>query len=186
MDLVSIVVTTYNSSKTLLETLDSIKIQSYQRLELIISDDYSNDDTILIAKKWVQENRERFENIKIVVAKRNHGITKNCNIGVSQAKGKYIQLLGDEMLLCDAIEKKVAFAKKHHIGCVFSKIEPFGQNKRKVECVRKICEKEYQIIQAGWKMQRDMIVEKNFVDKILDKIFCSWSNRCILFDGLFS
>lgn len=163
MNLVSIVITTYNSSKTLLETLDSIRKQSYQRLELIISDDYSTDKTVLVAKMWLRKNRRRFENIKILTARRNHGVTKNCNIGVSQARGKYVQLVGDEILMPNAIEKKVAFAETHHVQCVFSKIEPVGHNKKKVDSIRKICDREYQIIQAGWEMQKDVIVEKNFV-----------------------
>ena len=46
--LVSIVVLTYNSSDYVLETLDSIKCQDYPNLELIVSDDGSNDETYRI------------------------------------------------------------------------------------------------------------------------------------------
>ena len=42
--LVSVVVITYNSSSTVIETLDSIKGQTYDNIELIISDDHSIDN----------------------------------------------------------------------------------------------------------------------------------------------
>lgn len=49
--LVSINIRTYNSAKTLSETLDSIKHQTYPNIELIIADGGSTDETVAIAKK---------------------------------------------------------------------------------------------------------------------------------------
>jgi glycosyltransferase involved in cell wall biosynthesis len=46
--LVSIVVITYNSAKFVLETLESAKSQTYQNVELIISDDGSSDNSFQI------------------------------------------------------------------------------------------------------------------------------------------
>ncbi|NJW55213.1 glycosyltransferase, partial [Salinimicrobium oceani] len=43
--LVSVVVVTYNSSEFIIDTLESIKNQTYPNIELIISDDCSGDDT---------------------------------------------------------------------------------------------------------------------------------------------
>lgn len=70
--LVSIVVTTYNSSKYVLETLESVKAQTYKNIELIISDDYSLDNTVEICKKWITENSDRFVNTKIIIVKKKH------------------------------------------------------------------------------------------------------------------
>ena len=59
--LVSIIVITYNSSKYVLETLESAKAQTYQNIELIVTDDCSNDNTVEICRKWIEENKERFQ-----------------------------------------------------------------------------------------------------------------------------
>lgn len=55
--LVSIQVVTYNAAKTILETLESIKAQTYPPIELIISDDCSRDNTVEICREWVMDNR---------------------------------------------------------------------------------------------------------------------------------
>jgi glycosyltransferase involved in cell wall biosynthesis len=50
--LVSINIRTFNSGKTLTETLDSVKNQTYPNTEVLIADAYSTDDTVRIAKKY--------------------------------------------------------------------------------------------------------------------------------------
>ena len=58
--IVTVIVYTFNSSKYILETLDSIKKQTYKDLMLIITDDCSTDSTIEICKKWLNLNGDRF------------------------------------------------------------------------------------------------------------------------------
>lgn len=50
--LVSINIRTYNSAKTLDETLGSIHAQTYPNIEVLIADRYSTDQTVVIAKKY--------------------------------------------------------------------------------------------------------------------------------------
>src|SRR3989344_1629427 len=50
--LVSVNIRTFNSAKTLVETLDSVRSQTYPNIELIISDGGSKDETIGIARKY--------------------------------------------------------------------------------------------------------------------------------------
>ena len=69
--LVSVTVITYNSSKTVLETLDSIKAQTYQNLELIVSDDCSTDDTVELCRNWIEQNKERFVRTELLTVEKN-------------------------------------------------------------------------------------------------------------------
>ena len=97
--LVSIVIITYNSSKYVLETLESAKDQTYKNIELIISDDFSTDDTVPICKKWLNENGGRFRTTRIIVPERNTGTAANCNRGVRESKSTWIKLIaGDDIL----------------------------------------------------------------------------------------
>lgn len=104
--LVSIIVITYNSAKYVLETLESAKNQTYQNIELIISDDGSKDDTVKICEKWLAQNKIRFVNSEIITVEKNTGIPANCNRGVNNAKGEWVKLIaGDDAFYIDAIEK---------------------------------------------------------------------------------
>ena len=51
--IVSVVVVTYNSAKYVLETLESIKDQTYPNLSLVISDDCSTDNTVKLCRKCI-------------------------------------------------------------------------------------------------------------------------------------
>lgn len=121
--LVSIIVITYNSSKYVLETLESAKAQTYQNIELIISDDCSADNTIEICNKWVKENSQRFSRIDIVTSNHNTGIPANCNRGANSAKGEWVKIIaGDDMLLLNCIETNINFINSTKADLVFSKL----------------------------------------------------------------
>jgi len=112
LPLVSIVVVTYNSSSTILETLDSIKAQTYRNIELIVSDDHSTDNTLLEVKKWLNDNSNRFVSTNLLETEVNTGVTKNCNRGLKASKGEWVKYIaGDDALLDDGIEKYVKFVK---------------------------------------------------------------------------
>lgn len=99
-NLVSVIVITYNSEAFVLETLISIKNQTYKQIELIISDDSSTDNTVSMCKNWINENSERFVSTEVVEFNKNTGVTKNCNRGLSMAKGEWIKIIaGDDLLI---------------------------------------------------------------------------------------
>jgi alpha-1,3-rhamnosyltransferase len=102
--LVSIIIITYNSSKYVLETLESSKGQTYQNIELIVSDDCSTDYTVEICRVWIEENKERFVRTEMITTEKNTGIPANCNRGLYAAKGKWIKFIaGDDALLENCI-----------------------------------------------------------------------------------
>ena len=164
MDLISIVVVTYNSGKTVVETLDIIYKQTYQKLELIVSDDCSIDNTVDVVRKWIKTHKKRFVNVRLLKAKENHGVTKNCNIGIFQAKGKYVQIIaGDDLFMQNAIERKRDYAEKNKLNVVFSKVKVFGANIPRVNYVKRYCERGYCIAKKGWQEQYDQIILGNFI-----------------------
>ena len=100
--LVSVCVVTYNSEKTIRETLDSILAQTYPRLELIVSDDRSTDQTVRICQDWLEENRERFQNTELIVRDQNGGVARNLNTAIQAAAGEWVKpIAGDDLLMPD-------------------------------------------------------------------------------------
>ena len=127
--LVSVPVITYNSSKFVLETLESIKAQTYQNVELIISDDCSTDNTVELCRKWVEENKERFVRTQIITSETNTGISANLNRAEAACQGEWIKgIAGDDLLMPDCIEACVSYVMEHNLTCVFGRIEAFGDN----------------------------------------------------------
>lgn len=110
--LVSINVLAYKTKDYIIETLDSIKAQTYQNIELIISDDASPDDTVAISKKWVAENGSRFNGAFVLAIDKNKGVTASSNRALAASHGFYWKPIGsDDILMPDAIENFVSFMK---------------------------------------------------------------------------
>lgn len=92
--LVSIIVPTLNSAKTLPACLESIKQQSYTPIELIVVDNHSKDDTLAIAKEYTPK----------AFSKGPERSTQR-NYGVSQAKGAYVVIIDSDMELTKDVIK---------------------------------------------------------------------------------
>lgn len=124
--LVSVCVIAYNSSKTIIETLESIKSQTYRKIELLIGDDCSNDDTMECCRDWLDRYADRFVNVRYIKADRNRGIAANCNQVWKVADGEWIKsIAGDDILLPHCIEENVAFVQSHQVNVLFSSIKAF-------------------------------------------------------------
>jgi glycosyltransferase involved in cell wall biosynthesis len=91
--LVSIIVPTYNSERTLGRCLDSIKNQTYQNIEMIVVDNGSTDRTVEIAHQY---------GAKVHIL----GSAERCkqtNYGSKMARGKYVYQVGSDFVLDSTI-----------------------------------------------------------------------------------
>ncbi len=132
--LVSVVVITYNSSKYVLETLESAKAQTFQNIELIVSDDCSTDNTVEISGKWIQENKNRFVKTQLITVEKNTGIPANCNRGVKASSGGWIKLIaGDDLLEADCIKSFVSFLKNNSEARIIESASQIFKNSFKEE-----------------------------------------------------
>ena len=89
--MVSIIIATYNSEKTLRRALDSVLNQSYQDWECIVVDGASKDNTIGIVKEYVKKD-SRFR----YISEPDHGIYDAFNKGWKMAKGEWVMYLGSD------------------------------------------------------------------------------------------
>lgn len=132
---VSVVVITYNSSATVLETLDSIKEQTYQNLELIISDDCSKDNTIDVCRKWLGLHLGRFRNVEIVTTPVNTGIAANLNRAESKCHTEWVKnIAADDLLEKDCIKNNMEYVLSHPNAIyIFSKVLVFGNSQKQID-----------------------------------------------------
>ena len=84
-DKISIVLSCYNGAAFIKKQIDSIVNQTYPNIELIISDDYSTDDTRTILLQYSDH-----PNIKVVLREQNLGYSENFFQTALLAKGDYI------------------------------------------------------------------------------------------------
>ena len=102
-------VLTFNSSKYVLETLFSIKyqVQNYlqgEKVELVISDDASDDDTILIVKKWLDMYSYLFYSTNVIVANKNGGTVKNYHSLIDSLHSEKFHIIaGDDLFACNNV-----------------------------------------------------------------------------------
>jgi glycosyltransferase len=98
---VSIITATYNSSKTLKETLDSLNAQTYQDIEYIVIDGASSDNTLDVLKNSTT-------NISTLVSEPDKGIYDALNKGIELATGDIIGFLhSDDMFAYPDVIKEI-------------------------------------------------------------------------------
>ncbi|RYY06310.1 MAG: glycosyltransferase family 2 protein [Sphingobacteriaceae bacterium] len=106
LPLVSVLIPLYNSQDYILETLNSVKNQTYKNIEIIVVDDGSNDNSYEVAKSF------DFENFYIV-KQLNEGASAARNHALALAKGTYIQYLdADDVLDYNKIESQLNIIKR--------------------------------------------------------------------------
>lgn len=112
LPLVSIIVITYNSAAFVTETLESISQQTYEGpMELIISDDCSDDNTVEICRKWTYAHATVFTRPEVTQTPRNSGICANYNHALKFATGEWVKYIaGDDMLTPECIQRFVSEA----------------------------------------------------------------------------
>lgn len=97
-ELVSVVVTTKNSARTLGACLRSICDQSYKPIELIVVDNDSSDDTAAVAHAYAEK-----------VLRGGPERSAQRNAGIRAAHGTYICIIDSDMVLQkDVIERSLA------------------------------------------------------------------------------
>ena len=88
----SVVIPTYNSSKTITKTINSVLKQNYQNFEIILVDDGSTDNTVNKVE-LINDNR-----IRIFKIKRSGGPAKPRNYGIKKSKSNWICFLDSDDL----------------------------------------------------------------------------------------
>lgn len=118
--LVTMIVLCYNQARFVVETLESVKAQTYKNTELIIIDDCSTDDSVAVIDRWLGESKIQ---CTFIPHKKNQGICKSLNEALAATSGKYISMIAsDDIWLPDKIDRQVAImeSQTESVGVLYS------------------------------------------------------------------
>lgn len=116
--MVSVVIPCYNAEKYISKTIESVISQTYTKWELLIVDDCSTDKSARIIDMYVKQDSR----IKYYRTKCNTGTpAEPRNIGIINAKGKYVALLdADDLFMPNKLEEQVDFIQEGDKDLIFS------------------------------------------------------------------
>lgn len=104
---VSILIPCFNQESVIAETVLSALNQTYENIEVVVSDDASTDGTPDLLETLQKQHHPK---LKVLLHDTNLGVTKNHTRGLLECTGELIAFLdGDDLFLPEKVEKQVAF-----------------------------------------------------------------------------
>jgi len=126
--LVTTIVLSYNQSRFVLETLESVRAQTYKNTQLIIVDDCSSDNSVEIIERWLEHNGAPCAFIR---HNQNQGICKSLNDALAVAKGKYISMTAsDDLWMPEKLSQQVDIMESQpsQTGMLYSDAFQIGEH----------------------------------------------------------
>lgn len=109
--LVTISIPIFKCEKFIIRCLESVKKQTYKNLEIVLVNDCTPDDSMLLVKNFMDANPDL--TIKIIEHQENSGLSVVRNNGIKASTGKYLFFLdSDDEITRDCIELLVKKAEK--------------------------------------------------------------------------
>lgn len=110
MELVSIIMPAYNSELYITDAIESVLAQTYINWQLLIIDDCSKDKTLTI----IQQFEKKDKRIQIFQTPQNSGAGSARNLGIANAKGRYIAFLdSDDWWYPTKLQTQLDFMQKN-------------------------------------------------------------------------
>ena len=116
--LVSVIIPNYNAEQFIGETLESVLAQTYADLELLVIDDCSTDNSVSVIRSYMQKDSR----IRLFQNEENRGAAYTRNVGLFEAKGKWVAFLdSDDLWLPTKLETQIAFMESNHYAFSYTK-----------------------------------------------------------------
>jgi glycosyltransferase involved in cell wall biosynthesis len=130
LPLVSISVMCYNQKHFLDECFSGLLNQTYKNIQIVVGDDASTDGSQKILKHYKKKYPEVF---KLVLHKKNKGITENSQSILEKCDGKYIAITAaDDIFLPEKIKKQVEVMESNpDVAMCYHNVEVFDSQTNK-------------------------------------------------------
>lgn len=128
--LVSVVIPSFNHANFIEECLLSVIHQSHDNLEIVLVDDGSTDDTVIVAERVLKASHRPFRVIRQV----NQGAHSAINNGISTSRGDYLAILNsDDKYAEDRISKCLDILRASGSEFCFTKVSFLDENGKAVK-----------------------------------------------------
>lgn len=120
VQLVSVIIPTFNSGKYIHDAIESVVGQTYDNVEIVVVDDGSTDDSVELARRSLEHSKKKW---KLLSLGTNKGPSAARNAGYEAASGSWIQFLdSDDLLMPGKIETEMEVAANdaQHAAVVYS------------------------------------------------------------------
>ena len=172
LPLVSVILPVYNGSRWLNDAIESVLKQTYKKLELLIVDDGSTDDSKVIINTYAQDKRLHY------IYQQNKGFSAAINRGIFESKGDLVGFIGqDDIWLPRKLEIQLLFfAKDPELGLLHSNylcIDSFGEflNER--------------VIKIPLLLNRNKLIAKLFLENFIGFETVLVKKNCLVSAGTF-
>lgn len=125
MNKVSIIMPSYNAARFIAASIQSVIEQTYTDWELLITDDCSQDNSLIIAKNFADKDPR----IQVYSTVRNSGAAIARNVSIKHAQGRYIAFLdSDDTWEANKLETQIKFMEDNNIAFSFSNYDIMSED----------------------------------------------------------
>ncbi|WP_417189864.1 glycosyltransferase family 2 protein [Bacteroides sp.] len=126
--LVSVIMPSYNASRFIAESINSVLLQTYVHWELLIVDDCSKDNSVEVIQKFADIDSR----VKLFPLKENVGAAAARNIAIEHAQGRYIAFLdSDDVWNENKLRIQLSFMEQNSYAFTFSDYYVMEEDGRK-------------------------------------------------------
>ncbi|MBU3073199.1 glycosyltransferase family 2 protein [Clostridium estertheticum] len=168
---ISVIIPSYNSEKTIEYALSSLEKQTYDNFEVILINDGSEDNSDKIIKGYLRNSGIKCN----YIIQENSGVSVARNVGLTNAKGKYIMFLdADDVYHKDFIKILSDSLKQNDVDsayCCYSRNFEKLYSDTKEICIKNVILKEHTELMNSFMYRKGpcgfttFIYKKSIIDK---------------------
>ena len=129
--LVSVVIPNYNYAQYLDKAIESVLCQTYKNLEIIVVDDGSTDNSLVILSPYLSRIT--------LISQSNSGVSSARNVGLLKARGEYICFLdSDDVWFKNKLEIQISYLSTRPKICVYNGIKLFEDKEGAIKVIEVI------------------------------------------------
>lgn len=169
MVVISVVMAVYNDGKYLDQSISSVLNQTFKDFELIIVDDCSTDDSMILLNSF----RKKDNRIKIFENKKNFGAGYSRNLAINNSIGDYVVIMdADDVCLKNRFLKQLNYMRNCNVDVLFSWVKfidsdgiflkNFNPDPKYFKLIKKYFFKENLTVNPSCMIKTSIIKENNY------------------------